>query len=178
MNYECQFCEFKSDNGPEAMAHREKRQHLLRVATSEPLAAARTHKFDQYGEAYSRYVYCSICKKDESYYLHNTKRPHKAEREAWILKYMQLSSRRWHADVLNVEFHEAYHRTFPVYKRKETNFGAQPVAQAMRDLASMAKQGILESGRVGVSNGEGFPTSVIGYTMPEIRRNRSRSMNY
>lgn len=102
------------------------------------------------------------------------KYPHEAEREHWILKYMSTSP---YTDILNEDFHDAYYKAFPVYKRRETRFGAQPVAQAMRDLARMARAGILESGRVGVSGGEGFPTSVVGYSLPEIRRRDSAVRN-
>lgn len=94
---------------------------------------------------------------------------HKAEREDWILKYMRQPSNRF-VDVLNEPFHDAYHEAFPSYKRDLKSFGAQPVQQAMRDLSRMASCGILESSRVGVKGGEGFPTSIICYSLPVERR--------
>lgn len=94
---------------------------------------------------------------------------HKAERWAFIEDWLK---RNFTADCLNQKFHDDYHEMFPEYKRRETYWGSQPVAQAQRDLAEMAKSGILEKGRVrlGANCQPGFPKSVVGYTLPEVRR--------
>jgi len=55
----------------------------------------------------------------------------RAVRHQWILNWLQMNTS---ADALNSPFHDAYHEAFPDYARKETLWGAQPVAQAQRDL--------------------------------------------
>ena len=94
---------------------------------------------------------------------------HKAEWWDWVEGWMR---KHFSADCLNQKFHDDFHERFPEYKRSETNWGAQCVAQAQRDLAEMARSGILEKGRVGLGvNWEpGLPKSVVGYTLPEVRR--------
>lgn len=102
--------------------------------------------------------------------------PHKAEREDWILKWFRGTDgdgcKNYNADALNEDFHEAYHQKFPMYKRRETTWGSQPVAQAMTDLARMAKAGILERRHIGLGRNwePGFPRYVMSYSLPEIRR--------
>lgn len=94
------------------------------------------------------------------------------ERQEWIIKWLSANAS---ADVCNQQFHEDYHAAFPKYARKETAFGAQPVAQAQRDLAAMAKRGILEV--VKVRMGErlpGFSSWVLSYRLTDLYRNHYR----
>lgn len=88
----------------------------------------------------------------------------KAERERFILDWLSANHC---ADVVNQEFHEAYHQRFPEYTRRETFWGAQPVAQAQRDLSRMERAGVI--GRARISLGEnwqpGFPKWVWGYRL-------------
>lgn len=90
----------------------------------------------------------------------------KAERWAWIEDWLRRDG-NYCADVVNQDFHEAYHARFPEYKRKEHVWGAQPVAQAQRDLAAMAAAGLLSVGRVnlGANWQPGFPKWVNGYML-------------
>lgn len=90
-------------------------------------------------------------------------------RDSWILDWLE---KNFCADSLNQDFHEAYHARFPEYKRRETNWGAQPVAQAMRDLSRLAASGILETGRINLAANwqPGFPKSVISYSLPRNGR--------
>jgi len=90
---------------------------------------------------------------------------HKAEREQWILDWLK---QHYCADAVNQDFHEAYHQRFPEYVRRETYWGAQPVAQAQRDLARMAQAGVLERGPVslGANWQPGFPKWVCSYSLP------------
>ena len=94
---------------------------------------------------------------------------HKAERERWILDWMK---QYYCADAVNQDFHKAYHQRFPEYARKETYWGAQPVAQAQRDLARMAQAGILERGPVslGANWQPGFPKWVWSYSLAGNRK--------
>ena len=88
----------------------------------------------------------------------------KAERWVWIQDWMRVQSC---ADCLNTEFHKEYHKRFPEYKRRETFWGSQPVAQAMRDLSDMEKSGILKRGIISLGGNwqPGFPKFVVGYTL-------------
>lgn len=97
--------------------------------------------------------------------------PHKAEREQWILDWF-MTPGNFAASAVDEPFHEAYHKAFPMYQRKEKVWGAQPVAQAQKDLARMADCGILDTGRVGLGANwqPGFPRSVIGYTLNDFYR--------
>lgn len=98
---------------------------------------------------------------------------HKAERQTWVLgwfsgKHAPAGTSNYCADSLNEHFHEAYHLAFPEYIRKETAWGAQPVAQAMRDMADLAGDGILTRGRIGLGGGNwqpGFPKWVWSYSL-------------
>lgn len=94
------------------------------------------------------------------------KKANKAERWAWIEEWMKRPD-EFSAGCLNQKFHEAFHMRFPEYRRRETYWGSQPVAQAMRDLAEMEKSGILESGRVslGANWQSGFPKWEKVYTL-------------
>jgi len=88
----------------------------------------------------------------------------KSEREEWIIRWLKTN---YCADAVNQDFHEAYYQRFPEYSRRETFWGAQPVAQAQRDLAAMEKAGVLERGRLGLSGNwqPGFPKWVWSYTL-------------
>lgn len=93
--------------------------------------------------------------------------PHAAERQSWILAWLKDN---FCADAVNAQFHDDYAEKFPMYKRRYTNWGAQPVAQAMRDLRTLAKCGMVDAGRIGLPSGNwepGFPKWVIGYTLPQ-----------
>lgn len=91
----------------------------------------------------------------------------KAERWAWIEDWMKLN---FCTDSLNSQFHEKYHQRFPEYKRKETQWGAQTVAQAMRDLSDMEKSGILRGERIKLGSNwqPGFSKFVVGYTLKVV----------
>ena len=83
----------------------------------------------------------------------------------WIAEWLENNLE---ASVVNQGFHEAYHVRFPRYKRRETHFGAQPVAQAMRDLQAMHRQGLLIRRRLSIGNGvwqPGFPKSALSYSL-------------
>ena len=90
---------------------------------------------------------------------------HKAERWDWIENWLR---KNFCADCLNQKFHEDFHQRFPEYKRRETYWGSQPCAQAMRDLAEMERCGVLQKGRTSLSGNwqPGFPKSVTTYTFP------------
>lgn len=88
------------------------------------------------------------------------------ERYDWIVVWLKGNLE---ASSVNQAFHEAYHVQFPRYKRRETYYGAQPVAQAMRDLQAMYRQGLLIRRRVSIGNGvwvAGFPKSALSYSLP------------
>lgn len=90
----------------------------------------------------------------------------KTRRLEWIIDWLDLNTS---ADVVNEVFHDAYHAAFPEYVRHEKLWGAQPVTQAMRDLAAFERNGILERRRIGLGDGlgPGFPKWVWSYTLKE-----------
>ena len=96
---------------------------------------------------------------------------HKSERQDWIIKWLAQTG-NFAADACSQSFHEDYHRKFPGYSKKQKFWGAEPVAQAQADLRAMAKDGLLESSRVGLGANwqPGFPKWVMGYTLPALRR--------
>ena len=95
---------------------------------------------------------------------------HKAERWDWILKWLRGNHT---ADSLNQKFHKEYHERFPEYAQKKHNWGAQTVAQAMRDLRDMASSGMLDADRIGLCGGAwqpGLPTSVLVYSLSDMEK--------
>lgn len=86
----------------------------------------------------------------------------RVNRQEWIREWIAANAC---ADALNLEFHEAYHKRFPEYRRKETFWGAQMVYQAQKDLSEMYAAGILSRGRLGLSTNwqPGFPKWVWAY---------------
>ena len=90
----------------------------------------------------------------------------KATRQAWIVEWFKKPS-NFCADAVTQSFHEEYHTAFPGYARKQTCWGAEPVARAMDDLKEMVGDGILKSGVIGLRGNwqPGFPKWVISYTM-------------
>ena len=92
---------------------------------------------------------------------------HQAEREEWVIQY---AVKEHCLNAVNAPFHEAYNRRFPEYARRETNWGAAPVKQAMLDLASLHSQGIMKRFRMGLPSGNwqpGFPKHCLCYDLPE-----------
>jgi hypothetical protein len=94
------------------------------------------------------------------------KKANKAERWAWVEDWLRKPD-GFSAGCLHQEFHEAYHGRFPGYARRECFWGAQPVAQAMRDLAEMERSGVLEAGTVELGSNwqPGFPRREKVYTL-------------
>ena len=70
------------------------------------------------------------------------------DRRTWILEWLKENLE---ASALSTDFQEAYHIQFPKYKRRETFWGAQPVAQASRDLRRLWKEGKVVRRNVGLS---------------------------
>ena len=91
---------------------------------------------------------------------------HQAERTRlnWIVEWLKENIA---ADAVTESFHDEYHQMFPSFKVRETNWGAQPVAQAMRDLKKLYDQGTIERARIGLGSGwqQGFPKSVFSYSL-------------
>jgi hypothetical protein len=89
---------------------------------------------------------------------------HQAERDDWIIKWLQAHTS---ANSCDSEFHDAYTIAFPRYTRKLTSWGAQPVGQAMRDLARLHNAGIIErhSIALGLAWQPGFPRWVWSYSL-------------
>jgi nitroreductase len=72
------------------------------------------------------------------------------------------------ADVLSARFHDDYHLAFPKYKRRETFWGAAPVARAIKDLREMEAEGMLIARRIGLGINwqPGFPKWCYSYALP------------
>jgi hypothetical protein len=98
-------------------------------------------------------------------------RTNKAERierdieiERFIRDYLK---RNYSADVVDALFHDEFTKRFggrQIFK----NFGAMPNLLAMRWLKRLYSQGILERGRISLTEHEvGFPNWVYSYTLNE-----------
>ena len=84
-------------------------------------------------------------------------------RHNWILEWLQSNHV---ADSTNADFHDAYHARFPEYKRRETYWGAAPVAQANRDLSTLWRRGQVNRRNVGIANWQpGFPKWTPSYSL-------------
>jgi hypothetical protein len=83
------------------------------------------------------------------------------ERENFVMEWLRSN---FSADVLNKDFHDAYHKRFGG-KRLVQPYGASPVPEAQKILASMYKQGMLERSATGIALGADFPKWVYVYTL-------------
>lgn len=83
----------------------------------------------------------------------------------WIMDWLGQSG-NLEASVVNEPFMEAYHRQFPKYKRQAKMWGAQPVAQALRDLRTLQLQGRVERCKINLGMSDpGFPKWVWSYRL-------------
>jgi hypothetical protein len=70
------------------------------------------------------------------------------------------------ACAVNQDFHEEFHKQFPGFKRKETLWGAQPVARAMAALTKLHMERKISRVRIGLRNWQpGFPKWVWSYSI-------------
>lgn len=92
-----------------------------------------------------------------------------ALRDEWEALRVWLSNKNNVSDEVREGMLISRTKRFPEYARKETVWGAQPVAQAQRDLACMAQAGILDRGRIGLNTNwqPGFPKWVWGYSLAD-----------
>lgn len=72
----------------------------------------------------------------------------KFEKRQWILGWLD---RHFHADATNGDFHDEYFEKFGG-RRKETDWGTQPVYEAQRLLKELFDEGLLERDRVNLSS--------------------------
>lgn len=85
------------------------------------------------------------------------------EKRKFVLEYLE---KNFTTNVCDQEFHEKWYSNFGG-KRKETQWGAEPVYQAQRFLELLYKEGSLNRGVVslGANWQPGFPKWVYGYTL-------------
>ena len=82
----------------------------------------------------------------------------------FILEYIKEN---FSTDVCDQYFHEEYYKRFGG-KRKLTNWGAQPVYKAQRQLKELWEEGILNRSTYGlVERDSGFPKWVYEYYLKE-----------
>lgn len=97
-------------------------------------------------------------------------------RRQWILNWLKDNIS---ADALNAHFHDAYHESFPRYRRRETYWGAAPVAKAIADLREMESEGLLVARRIGLGRNwrPGFPKWFYSYALPNDPSSPTRTPN-
>lgn len=81
--------------------------------------------------------------------------------EAWVVAYLATHCE---ASTVNEDFHEEFHKQFPSFARRETFFGSQPVARAMKALSVLYKQKRIVRRKVGIEYQPGFPKWVWSYS--------------
>lgn len=85
------------------------------------------------------------------------------EIQKFIINYIEENK---NTDVCDQNFHEQFYNKFDG-KRKETNWGAQPVYKAMNWLKKLYEQNILSRGKVSLAGSwqPGFPKWVYAYRL-------------
>lgn len=82
--------------------------------------------------------------------------------EEWIVEYLHQNME---ASAVNKDFHEKFHQKFGG-RKKETFFGAEPVAKAQATLAAMYNKGTVIRRRIGIQNWQpGMPKWVYSYSV-------------
>jgi len=92
----------------------------------------------------------------------------KIQQEDFVFAYIRKNG---NTSALDEQFHEEFFNRFGGARTK-TNYGAQPSKQAMKMLANLYNQGVLERSRIGLGvNWEpGFPRWVYAYYESEMSK--------
>lgn len=93
----------------------------------------------------------------------------KERQQFWIVQYL---NEHLEASVVNRDFHDKFFATFGG-KQKIYMWGACPVENAMKLLASMVKEGQLIRKRIGLHGLPGYPKWVYSYYLPDHLKENS-----
>jgi hypothetical protein len=98
------------------------------------------------------------------------------ERRSWLLRHFVEHQRKFEFfDILNEGFVDAYAGSTGGAV-EPTMFGAHKCPQLGRDLAALARDGLLQRQSIGVHNmGMGFPRWVYSYSLTELGRARAHA---